>query len=383
MNLFFPMNPKDLDDWKKVEKLLRSPDWGLQLKRDGVRGILQITSSGIRVFGRKAGKKDKSRPLEMTHNLPTVAGQVLPEFLHGWAFDCEIYHPEKSSAEVAGAVNPNRKAEPVDWESEIEFWVFDCPIIHGEENPYTQVERAFILQLIFAHLTRKDTIGFRKSWKSVDLIKNIFMVETIIDDKESLLRTWMARNEEGGVLKKLDSPYLFSYDMEGKRSTNTWVKAKKEYDGDFVIVGFEPAKEAYTGKKLDTWQYWQAAHGTRKYHGDRDNPQDRPITKYHYYGWIGAIEYGIWMSKGDFKKYSEKNDNMRVISTVRNKCLVSIGTTSGFDELLRVQMSLEPDKYLHQVIKISGMEQLKDTLAVRHPSVDCIRWDKSSEQCEY
>jgi hypothetical protein len=369
------MNPKELDDWSKVEELLESPDWCIQLKRDGVRGIIQVTEDGCRVFGRKSGKKDKTTPLEMTKNLPTIASKKMPKYLQGWAFDCEIYHPNKSSAELAGAINPNRVQEPVDWEREIEFWCFDIPIINGKENPYNQEQRSFLMELIFT--------SYIYSYKVHYNLDPMFKVDTVVKNKAETLAKWLGSGEEGGVLKKLDSPYLFSYSEEGKRSPNTWVKAKKAFDGDFIITGFQAPEKYYTGKKLESWQYWVTDLG-HKYYGERRSTTDKPLTKFSYYDYIGAVEYGIYMSEGDFKKYSSKNDNMRKVGkkTKSGKILVAIGTTSGFDEVLRVKMSQEPDKYIGQVVKISGMEQFKDTLAVRHPSIDSIRIDKNDWECE-
>jgi len=369
------MNPKELDNWGKVWELLESPEWCLQLKRDGVRGIIQVTSEGCRIYGRKAGKSDKTTPLEMTRNLPTLAKKVLPSYLWGWAFDCEIYHPGKSSAELAGAINPNRVQEPVEWEREIEYWCFDIPLIREQENTYNQEQRTFLLDLIFSAYET----NFSKRGLS-DRFFPMMRVETFTRDKSDILRKWLAKGEEGGVLKKLDSPYLFSYLEEGQRSANTWVKAKRAFDGDFIITGFQPAEKYYTGKNPEVWQYWETDLG-HKYYGSRRGSTDKPLTKFFYYDYIGAVEYGLWMSEESFKKYSAKNKSMKIVSRGEDRVLAVIGSTSGFDDLLRMEMSREPNKYLRQVVKISGMEQLKDTLAVRHPSLDYIRWDKDEMEC--
>jgi ATP-dependent DNA ligase len=363
------MNPKDLDDWSKVEALLEDPEWGLELKKDGVRGEIHITSTGCRIFGRKAGKNDPIKPLEMTHNLPTLANKILPKALWGSSMDCEIWCQGKRAAEVAGAVNPNRKEPPVSWESDIEFFVFDLPIWREEENPYTQLERSFMKDLIFSAY-------LQKLWP-------LRRVETLFDNKALALSDWIARGEEGGVLKKLDSKYLFSYSKEGKRSPDTWVKAKKSFDDDFVITGFKEPERAYTGKNLSVWTYWESDLG-KKYYGDKRSSNDTPITKFYYYGWVGAIEYGLWMTTEDYHQYKPKNKAMRIVGGKSNSNLVlaSIGFTSGIPDHLRAEITEHPEKHLRKVVKISGMEQFDETLAVRHPSVDMIRWDKDEGDCK-
>lgn len=371
MRLFFPMNPKDLKDWSKVEVLLDDPQWALQLKRDGVRGIIHFTESGNRIFGRKAGKSDNKRPLEMTHNLPSLANKQMPTALLGLSMDCEIYCPGKTSAEIAGAVNPNRVDSPVDWEEDIEYWVFDIPTLYGKENPYPFIQRAHLLDMIFTSY----------GWAKYPIyLKPLCHVSTIFENKRESLQAWLQNGEEGGVLKKLDSPYLFSYDTEGKRSTQTWVKAKKAFDADYIITGFQEPEKEYTGKYLESWTYWETDLGV-KYYGEKRSSGDIPTTKFYHYGWIGAIEYGLWMHQDQFKKYQPENSNMRVIATDGPMVLTPLGFTSGFSEDLRLKISINPQDYEGKVVRIGGMMINPDTLAVRHPALDMIRWDKDPKEC--
>ena len=94
------MNAQGLKDDSHLDLLLQSQNYIAQIKLDGMRAVVHITSSGLRIFSRSAGVADPSRPLEKTSSLPHLASLVFPELV-GTVLDCEILAPGKDSAELA------------------------------------------------------------------------------------------------------------------------------------------------------------------------------------------------------------------------------------------------------------------------------------------
>ena len=377
MILYFPMNPKELNNPDKVNGLLKDPDWCIQLKRDGVRGQLFITGGGNRIFSRNSGRKNKNVPLEITHNLPTMASWKFPRPFIGNSYDVEIYHPEKTAAELSGALNPNRVDQPVNYESEIEFWCFDMPVFKNRLNSHNQYHRICLYETLFN--------GFKNHR---DRLHTLWYVKTFYKDKEQILEEWLNSGEEGGVLKHLHKEYLFSFEGRGKRAAGYWVKCKKAFEGDFIILGTVPAEKYYKGKNEAGWKYWENESGSLV----EINPDDmqgagrdgmKPVTKFYFNGWIGSVVYGIYMESSDLKRHEKKyRVKLESLEHRSGRELVKIGDTSGMTDELREDISRNfKKKYYKKVITLSGMEQYKDTLAVRHPAINRIRWDKNPSEC--
>ena len=98
------MNSQGVKDEKHLDQLLQDDSYVAQIKLDGMRAVVHVTSSGLRIFSRSAGVADPSRPLEKTSSLPHLAALVFPELV-GTVLDCEILAPGKDSAELAGLIN--------------------------------------------------------------------------------------------------------------------------------------------------------------------------------------------------------------------------------------------------------------------------------------
>jgi ATP-dependent DNA ligase len=174
------------------------------------------------------------------------------------------------------------------------------------------------------------------------------------------------------VAKHEDSLYRISDEKPLTTLKNGWIKIKREFVGDFVIIGYEDAKIIYDGNSIDTHEYWQDLESGFLYNlsGEEEaiNLSDNkgiklvPVTKYHYYGWIGAIRYGEY----------------------RDGKLLDMGTvSSGLTEESREHISLNKDMYLNYVIELSAMERDKKTTYLRHPVLERFRTDKVPEECNY
>ena len=166
--------------------------------------------------------------------------------------------------------------------------------------------------------------------------------------KRHLYVTVIANGGEGIILKNLDAPYY-----QGERH-KSWVKVKKKKTFDVVCLGFEIAKDM-TIKKGDT-----------------------EPTPSRIYGKVGAIVYGQYVLEEPRKTASfEYALDLRTDSKV---ALKELGTTSGFSDTLREDMTNNPSVYIGRVLECEAQEQFV-TGALRHPRF--LRWrdDKRAEDC--
>ena len=143
----------------------------------------------------------------------------------------------------------------------------------------------------------------------------------------------------------------------------TMLKAKQVDNIDAVIIGFKDPTMEYTGKEIETWQYWITNAGTLVPIGFHYGENDViPVTKHYYLGWKNAIEIGAYDNNGQLK---------------------SIGTiASGLTDFMREDMSLHPEKYLDKVCEIQCMMKDNKEQTLRHGFFLRIREDKNANECK-
>jgi bifunctional non-homologous end joining protein LigD len=157
--------------------------------------------------------------------------------------------------------------------------------------------------------------------KVVKALKNpcIVMVEQRTEGKMEFYKEVVAEGGEGIILKNLDAVYT-----PGKRSSS-WVKMKKAQTYDVVVMGFEQSdSETFKAK-----------------------------------GWIRSVIFGVY----------------------RAGKLVQVGTTSGMTQNVRADMSMNPSKYIGQVVEVEGQEVLRD--GIRHPRYLRMRPDANPTECTF
>ncbi len=136
------------------------------------------------------------------------------------------------------------------------------------------------------------------------------------DDKRKLYNDVMKRGGEGIMLKRLDAIYLY-----GGKPANNWIKAKKSATFDCIIMGFTKGKGSYNNQ-------------------------------------IGAVKFGQYIGKH----------------------LVELGRASGMTRAIRIDMSVNPNRYIGQVVVIKGLERLKSG-AIENPQFGGMRSDKLPKDC--
>lgn len=309
------------------EELYDDPKWSAEQKYDGDRRIAQFCEEAVRFTGRRHSVED-GLLVEKTENLPQM-NEAVPGLI-GTVLDGEIIHPAVGArsnmvASVMGSL-PARAAQIQATSGFLEYRVFDCLFYKGVDM-------------------RSQGLDARRAvaWEAVKEWENRYVAKALVarENKLQFLHSIWARGGEGIILKHNDSLYI---------DKKQWVKVKREFTVDVVIMGYEEPNAEST-----------------KVNGETS------VTKYKANGWIGAISIGQYNAKGE---------------------LVNVGSVSGMKESMRAELSrriitkngrqAEVDggaKYVGHVIEIEANER-EDSGRFRHGRFIRMRPDKDPSECK-
>lgn len=316
------------DDTKaliKLEALLDSPDYAADEKIDGCH----YTMSACLFIS-----KDH---IDKTDNFPHLRDFFMHLNMPNLILDGEINYPGKTSqycTRVTGS-GPDTAIAFQDANGYIHYTIFD--MLRTPKGTWLMKEpyknRRKLVDYFYANYI-----------KGTPMEEFIHLPRIAYDNKRAFKDMILAEGGEGVVLKKLNSLYVM-----GKKPMWQWMKIKQADEADLVIMGFEDPKVEYKGKGCDNWPFWKEVNGV-----------SIPVTKYYYNGWIGSIILGAYVD-GELTK---------------------VCTSSGIDENLRIDMSLNPDKYIGKVAKIGYMEATEANIP-RHPKFISIHPDKEAIECTW
>ena len=168
---------------------------------------------------------------------------------------------------------------------------------------------------------------------------------------------------EGMVIVRDKSLY-----QPGKRPSKDCQKVKKELhetiDCFFTGHATAPTKE-YTGKEIETWQYWLNERTDEKLNGEYYKEYFNgapliPITKPYFNGWAGSLEIGV----------------------IKNDKVVPIGYLSGLSDEIKANYK----DYKGKVIEVGAMEVLYNNgkfSGLRHAKLVNFRPDLTIKDCTW
>ena len=168
---------------------------------------------------------------------------------------------------------------------------------------------------------------------------------------------------EGMVIVRDKSLY-----QPGKRPSKDCQKVKKELhetiDCFFTGHATAPTKE-YTGKEIETWQYWLNERTGEKLNGEYYKEYFNgapliPITKPYFNGWAGSLEIGV----------------------IKNDKVVPIGYLSGLSDEIKANYK----DYKGKVIEVGAMEVLYNNgkfSGLRHAKLVNFRPDLTIKDCTW
>jgi ATP-dependent DNA ligase len=269
------MNAQGVKNEEHLEILLKDPNYIAQVKLDGIRAIVHITESGLRIFSRSAGTADPTRPLEKTSAIPHIAALKIPEMV-GTILDCEILAQGMDSAQLSGTIHKKDTSD----NQTVKLFVFDILSIKGTDL----TNRTLLQRLSWLETVRKKI--------SSPFISFLPWANTS-KDKHDLYQRIIKVGGEGVVLKNLYATYT-----QGARLSDNWYKAKKSATYDCVIMGFTQGKGKYNtrigavvfGQYVNTPKGWELKElGQASGMTDRER-EEMSLHPQKYIGFVVTIK---------------------------------------------------------------------------------------------
>lgn len=273
-------------------------DYVMEPKWDGWRVLAHVTEDGVDLFTRTASPQNGK-----LLDIEAEVGQLPP----GTWIDGEVVSLEERDGLVvhewgsvqkclgAGVAKARLRAETMT------FIAFDL-IAHAgiDARSVSFGRRRQLLEAIFD----------KYEWEKVRLSPQL------APDDDTLAKL-IEGGFEGAVVKPLASTY-----HSGQKTTMAGTKLKPQETLDFVVMGYKPGQNGFTGM-------------------------------------VGAIEFGAYDADGE---------------------LVGVGRCSGMDMATRKKLTANEDAYLGAVIEVKHMGKLGDHY--RHPQFKRFRPDKPATECK-
>lgn len=356
--VFYPMGAVGFDE-KKHSKLWLDNSWVAERKYDGSRYLIRKLDGKVSIVSRQPSVST-GLPVDKTDRVPHLAEFFAERLPDNSIIDGEIItHENCESHEVTSIMGSDAEVAIAKQEERgfVQYVAFDILFWRGKDlTSYPYKER------------RK---GLESAFKNVLSGYKYFLLAPVyysspVSDKERIYEEIVKGGGEGVILKNIHAPYQISLDpKKPKKPKDTWVKVKKYKTFDVVIMGFTEPTRDYSGKELDTWQYWYnptTGEYTTKQNLMPEALKDGgyiPVTKPFWNGWCGALEFG---------QYKDGE-------------LIKIGDTSGISDDNKHMFSRNPEQYIGKVIEVGAMRQNKKSGALVHPRFLHFRQDKLPEQC--
>ena len=325
--------------------------WFAELKKDGALYMyVKGTEGQDYLFGRTVSKKT-GLLTEKSANVPHII-RAFKDIPYGTIILGEIYYPGKTSKDVTSIMGclPAKAIERQKGAyGPIHYYIYDCLEYGGISLlPYDNWSRYCVTQAIYG--------------KVIDKCDAIELAAAVDEEIYATIGVALESGEEGMVVKKKTALY-----EPGKRP-QTMLKAKQVDFIDAVIMGFTDPVMEYTGKELESWQYWKDVESDEiwsppscLYTSDYRERGLMSVPKHCYYGWKNAIIIGAYDSQGKLKE---------------------IGTiASGLTDELRQAFAKEPEKYLGKVVKIQCMMKDNKEQTLRHGFWQGLHDEKNPEDC--
>jgi ATP-dependent DNA ligase len=190
-----------------------------------------------------------------------------------------------------------------------------------------------------------------------------------------MLQEVLARGDEGVVITHKDGKY-----EPGKRPSKTTLKIKKELkqtiDCFFTGVGSAPTRE-YTGKEIETWQYWENLITGELQQGElfkfyQEGGNIDPVTKGYFNKWCGSLEIAVLRHRVGSK--------CKINGVVYEDTEVfPIGWLSGVPD----EMKADPKKFAFQPMEVTAMEFDDINYTLRHGKMVGWRKDLTLADCNF
>ena len=227
-----PMLLGDWNDLTDAEAAAIEPDnsgWCLQEKHDGVRCLLHITDTGVRLTGRTVSEVN-FRLGEFQSNLPHLI--VGFDDLIGTVLDGELVcpvaaidtgdttttHALQAAVAILATSPENASAIQERHQCHLRFVAFDVLRFQGRDMTFRSLrDRLMVLEDAFLRTNNR----------------HVSLAETHMAEKALVHELMLAEGKEGSVWKRLDGRY------ELGRRVRHWLKRKRGLEIEAVVSGFK------------------------------------------------------------------------------------------------------------------------------------------------
>ena len=359
--------PSSWTDQKKKDNAhsrIFSGDWLGAEKKDGYFAkLIKDEDGNIILYSRSRGVNGKFADKHewVPHLNPFFEQLPLGTCLLG-----ELYLPSapgsRNITSIMGCLKEKAIARQNAGEK-LHFYVFDCLAWNGTNMLNTPAKKRF------NHVMSLGT--------ECKLCSESVSFATYLTGKAlwTMLQEVLSRDEEGIVITHCDAKY-----EPGKRPSKTTLKIKKELkqtiDCFFTGRGSAPTKE-YTGKEIETWQYWENSRTHEKIMGEyykdyQTGASIEPVTKSYFFDWCGSLEIGVFKTC--------KGSKCKINGVVYEDVVIHpIGWLSGLTE----EMKADPKKYAFKPIEVTAMEFDQLSISLRHGKMVGWREDLTLGDCTY
>jgi hypothetical protein len=276
----------------------------------------------------------------------------------------ELYFPSAPGSRNVTTIMGCLKEKAIDRQNKgekLHFYAFDCLAWNG----HSFLNSAALIR--FGQIKNLSVI--------FDFEYTSFATYYSGKDLWSMLQEILARGDEGVVITHKDGKY-----EPGKRPSKTTLKIKKELkqtiDCFFTGRGSAPTKE-YTGKEIETWQYWVDTITGEKKQGEffkdyQSGGAIEPVTKGYFYGWCGSLEIAVLRHKvgSRCKIRGEVFEDTEVYP---------IGWLSGVTD----EMKANPESVAFLPMEVTAMEFDNYNHSLRHGKLVGWRKDLTLKDCNF
>lgn len=336
-------------------------DYFAEIKKDGNWYAVSVTTQGVFLFARTVSKKT-GLLVEKGQNVPHII-ESFKKLPAGTYIEGELYYPNGNSDLVRTIMGCN--ADKAIARQNGEDLKYNATV--GNFNNEPRLVHYYIHNIIRYGLesliekTNLERYNFLKEIYEKELKDNpyIELADIIMPDECNFFdkaNELIDKGEEGLVLKKINGLYY----PDQKKAWET-IKIKREDSIDAICLGFEEPTKYYEGDCPESWQYWININDGSKVQGNYHNiPAYVPITKNYYYGWIGAITFGVYGEQGE---------------------IINLGSvSSGLTDDIKQEIKNNFNSFIMQPILLECMEIYHGT-SIRSPRFIKFRDDINIQDC--
>lgn len=348
----FPSGYKK-DSKAETQNMIFSGDYVGARKMDGAfYKFIKDENGNMELIGRsKSVKGDYIDKIEWVPQLHEFFNS-LP---NGTCLLGELYFPEKEGSSnvttIMGCL-PQKARDRQEKGMKLHYYIFDVLAFNGESLYQKNIEDriTYLYDInIIRNTNYNEYINIAKYYEGKELWNH--------------LQETLNVGGEGVVITKKGTCY-----QPGKRPARQTLKVKKELhetiDCFFTGHATAPTKE-YTGKEIETWQYWLNERTNEKLNGEYYKEYFNgapliPITKPYFNGWAGSLEIGV----------------------IKNDKVVPIGYLSGLSDEIKANYK----DYKGKVIEVGAMEVLYNNekfSGLRHAKLVNFRPDLTIKDCTW